>query len=246
MLKGKVALVTGASRGIGRAIALKLSKNGATVIVNYNGSYEKAKETIEEIKNLGNIAFLKKANVANSYECKEMIADIVKEHGRIDILINNAGITKDNLIIRMTEEEFDDVIAVNLKGTYNCIKFASKYMMKQRNGNILNVSSVSGMMGNIGQINYAASKAGVIGITKSSAKELCTRNIRVNALAPGFIESEMTDLLSEEIVKEGIKQIPLGRFGLAEEVANAALFLVGEESSYITGQVLKIDGGLVM
>jgi len=246
MLKGKVALVTGASRGIGRAIALKLSKNGATVIINYNGSYEKAKETIEEIKNLGNIAFLKKANVANSYECKEMIADIVKEHGRIDILINNAGITKDNLIIRMTEEEFDDVIAVNLKGTYNCIKFASKYMMKQRNGNILNVSSVSGMMGNIGQINYAASKAGVIGITKSSAKELCTRNIRVNALAPGFIESEMTDLLSEEIVKEGIKQIPLGRFGLAEEVANAALFLVGEESSYITGQVLKIDGGLVM
>jgi len=246
MLKGKVALVTGASRGIGRAIALKLSKNGATVIVNYNGSYEKAKETIEEIKNLGNIAFLKKANVANSYECKEMIAEIVKEHGRIDILINNAGITKDNLIIRMTEEEFDDVIAVNLKGTYNCIKFASKYMMKQRNGNILNVSSVSGMMGNIGQINYAASKAGVIGITKSSAKELCTRNIRVNALAPGFIESEMTDLLSEEIVKEGIKQIPLGRFGLAEEVANAALFLVGEESSYITGQVLKIDGGLVM
>jgi 3-oxoacyl-[acyl-carrier protein] reductase len=246
MFKEKVALVTGASRGIGRAIAVKLAENGAIVVVNFSGNQQAAKETADMIKAKGGTAYMKKADVSNTEECKQMIDEIVKELGRIDVLINNAGITKDNLILRMSEEDFDSVISVNLKGTFNCIKFASKYMMKNKSGNILNISSVVGIMGNAGQVNYAASKAGVIAITKSAAKELCSRNIRVNAIAPGFIVSDMTEKLSEEIKEEGIKQIPLGRFGMAEEVADLAVFLTREHSSYITGQVVNIDGGLIM
>lgn len=246
MLNEKVAIVTGASRGIGRATAKKLASLGAMVVINYNGSEDEAKKVKQEIIEEGGNAEIMQCNVADYIACEEFIKNVIETYGRIDILVNNAGITKDGLLIRMSEQDFSDVIDVNLKGTFNCIRFASRYMMKQRCGRIINLSSVVGVSGNAGQINYAASKAGVIGMTKSAAKELAGRGITVNAVAPGFIETDMTEILSEK-VKEGMKQqIPLGSFGKAEDVAGTIAFLASEEARYITGQVLHVDGGMVM
>ncbi|MCR5837327.1 MAG: 3-oxoacyl-[acyl-carrier-protein] reductase [Lachnospiraceae bacterium] len=244
MLEGKVAIVTGASRGIGAAIAKKLSKNGATVIVNYCGSAEAAKKVEEEIIDCGGEAVAVKCDVSNYEECKNFIDGIYKEYGQIDILVNNAGVTRDGLLMGMSEEDFDTVINTNLKGVFNCMRFVSRYMIKKKKGSIVNISSVSGVIGNPGQANYSASKAGVIGITKSAAKELAPRSIRVNAVAPGFVESDMTDKLSDEVKEKAKKVISLGRFGKAEEIASVVSFLAGDESSYLTGQVLKVDGGM--
>lgn len=246
MLNGKVAVVTGASRGIGKAIARKLAEQGAAVIINYNGSAGKAEEVKQEIISAGGIAETMQCNVADYDACEAFFKEIIAKFGRIDILVNNAGITKDGLLMRMSEEEFSGVIDVNLKGTFHCIRFASRQMMKQRSGRIINMSSVVGVAGNAGQINYAASKAGVIGMTKSAAKELAARGITVNAIAPGFIETDMTSVLSEKVKEETMRQIPLGRLGKGEDIAAAAVFLASEEAGYITGQVLHVDGGMVM
>lgn len=246
MLNGKVAVVTGASRGIGKAIARKLAEQGAAVIINYNGSAGKAEEVKQEIISAGGIAETMQCNVADYDACEAFFKEIIAKFGRIDILVNNAGITKDGLLMRMSEEEFSGVIDVNLKGTFHCIRFASRQMMKQRSGRIINMSSVVGVAGNAGQINYAASKAGVIGMTKSAAKELAARGITVNAIAPGFIETDMTSVLSEKVKEETMRQIPLGRLGQGEDIAAAAAFLASEEAGYITGQVLHVDGGMVM
>lgn len=246
MLNGKVALVTGAGRGIGRAIALALAEKGAFVVVNYNGSEEKAAETVNTIKASGGEAVSYQCNVADFTACGEMITALIKEYGHIDILVNNAGITKDNLLMKMSEEDFDNVINVNLKGCFNTIKHLSRYLLKQRSGKIINISSVSGVMGNPGQANYCASKAGVIGLTKSAARELGSRGITVNAIAPGFIETEMTEGLSDS-VKDALKeQTLLKRTGKAEEVAQVAAFLASEEAGYITGQVISVDGGMAV
>lgn len=246
MLKEKVAVVTGASRGIGKAVALKLASMGASVIVNYAGSKDKAESVVKQIEDMGGNAEAIQCDVSDFQMCKNFISDVQKKYGRIDILVNNAGITRDGLVMAMKEEDFDDVIATNLKGTFNCIRFVSRIMMKQRSGKIINMSSVSGVAGNAGQVNYSAAKAGVIGITKSMARELASRNIHVNAIAPGFIETDMTNTLSEKVREQAVLQIPLGRFGKAEEVAELAAFLAGENSNYITGQVFHIDGGMVM
>lgn len=246
MLKEKVAVVTGASRGIGKAIALKLASMDMTVIVNYAGSKEKAENVVKEIEEKGGRAEAIQCDVSDFTQCQKMIEDVHKRYGRIDILVNNAGITRDGLVMAMKEEEFDDVIATNLKGTFNCIRFVSRIMMKQRYGKIINMSSVSGVAGNAGQVNYSAAKAGVIGITKSMARELASRNVNVNAIAPGFIETDMTDALSDKVKEQAVSQIPLGRFGKAEEVAELAGFLAGDNSNYITGQVFHIDGGMVI
>lgn len=246
MLNGKVALVTGAGRGIGRAIALALAEKGAFVVVNYNGSGEKAEETVNAIKAAGGEAVSYQCNVADFTACGEMITALMKEYGHIDILVNNAGITRDNLLMKMSEEDFDHVISVNLKGCFNTIKHLSRYLLKQRSGKIINISSVSGVMGNPGQANYCASKAGVIGLTKSAARELGSRGITVNAIAPGFIETEMTEGLSDS-VKEALKdQTLLKRTGKAEEVAQVAVFLASEGADYITGQVISVDGGMAV
>ncbi|MBR6771076.1 MAG: 3-oxoacyl-[Lachnospiraceae bacterium] len=246
MLKGKVALVTGAGRGIGREIALTLGKNGATVIVNYNGSKEKAEETVAAITAQGGTAEAIQCNVASFEESNQMVQDILAKYGRVDILVNNAGITKDNLIMRMTEADYDAVMDTNLKGAFHMIRHLSRTFLKQRSGRIINISSVSGVMGNAGQSNYAASKAGLIGLTKSVARELASRGICVNAVAPGFIETEMTEVLSDE-VKENVKNVvPLGRMGTTQDVAELVLFLAGDKAGYITGQVLHVDGGLAM
>lgn len=246
MLEGKVAVVTGASRGIGKAIALAFAKEGATVIVNYNGSAAKAEAVVEEICQAGGQAEAVQCNVADFSACETFLADIVKRYKRIDILVNNAGITRDGLLMKMTEEDFDAVIQTNLKGAFNCTKFVSRQMLRQKAGRIINISSVSGIMGNAGQANYSASKAGVIGFTKSLAKEVASRNILVNAIAPGFIDTDMTKVLSDN-VKEGINaQIPLKRMGTPKEVAKVVKFLASEDSSYVTGQVINIDGGMVM
>lgn len=246
MLNGKVALVTGAGRGIGRAIALALAEKGAFVVVNYNGSEEKAAETVNTIKASGGEAVSYQCNVADFTACGEMITALIKEYGHIDILVNNAGITKDNLLMKMSEEDFDNVINVNLKGCFNTIKHLSRYLLKQRSGKIINISSVSGVMGNPGQANYCASKAGVIGLTKSAARELGSRGITVNAIAPGFIETEMTEGLSDS-VKDALKeQTLLKRTGKAEEVAQVAAFLASEGAGYITGQVISVDGGMAV
>lgn len=242
----KVALVTGASRGIGKAIALKFAKEGYMVVINYNGSEEKAVETKAEINASGGMAETVKCDVSDFKQCENLIKDIIKKYGKIDVLVNNAGITKDGLIMRMSEEDFMDVINVNLKGVFNCIRHASRYMMKQRSGKIINIASVVGVAGNVGQANYAAAKAGVIGLTKSAAKELASRNITVNAIAPGFIETDMTSVLSDDVKEKLKSQIPLGRFGSAEDVANATLFLASLETGYITGQVFHVDGGMIM
>ena len=245
-LTGKVAVVTGASRGIGRAIALRLAQEGAAVVINYNGSKERAQEVKTEIESAGGTAQIMQCDVADAASCDEMFQTIIKEFGRIDILVNNAGITRDGLLMKMAEEDFDAVIDTNLKGTFHCIRAVSRQMLRQRSGRIINLSSVSGVLGNAGQANYSASKAGIIGLTKSAARELASRNINVNAIAPGFVDTDMTITLSDK-VKEGAKgQIPLGRFGKPEEVAELALFLSSEKSDYITGQVINIDGGMVM
>lgn len=246
MLKGKIALVTGASRGIGKEIAIALAKEGAFVAVNYNGSKEKAEEVIQEIVSFGGKAKAYQCNVSDFEEASNLIAGLIKEHERIDILVNNAGITKDNLLMKMKEEEFDQVIDINLKGTFNCMKHISRQMLKQKSGKIINISSVSGILGNVGQANYCASKAGVIGLTKSAARELASRGITVNAVAPGFIETDMTQVLSESVREQATNQIPLGRFGKVEEIANMVCFLASDKANYITGQVISIDGGMAM
>lgn len=244
MLKNKVALVTGAGRGIGRAIAIALAKEGAEVIINYNGSEERAKEVKQTIEENGGKASIYKCNVSDFEACEAMIKDVVKEYGHLDILVNNAGITKDGLIMKMKEKDFDSVLNVNLKGTFNTIRHSARQMLKQRSGKIINISSVSGILGNAGQANYAASKAGVIGLTKTMARELGSRGITVNAIAPGFVDTEMTEILSEELKENACKQIILGRFGKPEDIANTAVFLASDKADYITGQVISVDGGM--
>ena len=246
MLNGKIAVVTGASRGIGKAIAMKFAQLGATVVINYNGSAQKAEEVKQSIIADGGRAVIKQCNVADYDACEAFIKEVIDQFGRIDILVNNAGITKDGLIMRMSEEDFTSVVDVNLKGTFYCIRFASRQMMKQRSGRIINMSSVVGISGNAGQINYAASKAGVIGMTKSAAKELASRGITVNAIAPGYIETDMTNVLSDKVKEETMKQIPLGRLGQTGDIAAAAAFLASDEAGYITGQVLAVDGGMAI
>lgn len=244
MLKNKIALITGAGRGIGRAIAIALAKESAEVVINYNGSEERAKEVKQTIEENGGKASIYKCNVSDFEACETMIREIVKEHGHLDILVNNAGITKDGLIMKMKEEDFDRVLNVNLKGTFNTIRHSARQMLKQRSGKIINISSVSGILGNVGQANYAASKAGVIGLTKTMARELGSRGITVNAIAPGFVDTEMTEVLSEEIRENACKQIILGRFGKPEDIANVAVFLASDKADYITGQVISVDGGM--
>nr|WP_239565237.1 3-oxoacyl-[acyl-carrier-protein] reductase [Brevibacillus fulvus] len=245
-MTGKTALVTGASRGIGRAIALRLAEAGADVVINYAGSEAAAAETAAKVKEMGREALIVRANVANGEEVNEMFKAALDRFGKIDILVNNAGITRDNLIMRMKEEEWDEVINTNLKGVFNCIKAATRPMMKQRSGKIINITSVVGVLGNPGQANYVAAKAGVIGLTKTSARELASRGITVNAIAPGFIATDMTDQLSEELKSAMLTQIPLGRLGQAEEIAQVVCFLASPAADYMTGQTLHVDGGMYM
>ena len=245
-LAGKFALVTGASRGIGREIALELARQGANVAVNFAGSEAKANEVVDEIKALGRDAFAVKCNVADTEAVSEMVKATVDRFGRLDILVNNAGITRDNLLMRMKEDEWDDVINTNLKGVFLCTKAVTRQMMKQRVGRIINIASVVGVSGNPGQANYVAAKAGVIGLTKTTAKELASRNITVNAIAPGFITTDMTDQLSEEVKAEMLKQIPLARLGEPKDIAKITAFIASDDSSYITGQTLHVNGGMVM
>ena len=246
MLTGKVALVTGAGRGIGRQIALTLAAQNAFVIVNYNGSKDKAEETVSEIKAAGGDAVSYKCNVSDFEECQQMITAIIKEYKHIDILVNNAGITRDGLIMKMSEDDYDAVLDTNLKGTFNTIRHMSRYFLKQKSGRIINISSVSGILGNAVQANYSASKAGVIGLTKAVARELASRGITVNAVAPGFVDTDMTDALSDSAKENLISQIPLGRTGKPQDIANAVLFLASDAAGYITGQVLSVDGGMAI
>ncbi|WP_404432926.1 3-oxoacyl-[acyl-carrier-protein] reductase [Sutcliffiella horikoshii] len=246
MLKGKTAVVTGASRGIGRAVALELAEQGANVVVNYSGSEAKAYEVVEAIKEMGSEAIAVRCNVGNMEDVQAMMKEALTHFGTIDILVNNAGITRDNLLMRMKEDEWDDVININLKGVFNATKAVTRQMMKQRSGRIINIASIVGVMGNAGQANYVAAKAGVIGLTKSTARELASRHITVNAIAPGFITTDMTDKLTEEVKSEMLKQIPLARFGEAKDIASVVSFLASEKSAYITGQTLHVDGGMVM
>ena len=246
MLSGKVAIVTGASRGIGRETALTLAGYGATVIVNYCGSKDKAEAVVEEITAAGGTAKAYQGDVSDFDVAKEMITSVKKEFGSIDILVNNAGITKDGLLMGMSESDFDSVIDVNLKGTFNMMRFVSRQMLRQRSGRMISMASVVGIAGNAGQANYAASKAGIIGMTKSAARELASRGITVNAVAPGFIETEMTAVLSEEVKKATAAQIPLGHFGKPEDIAKTVAFLASDDAAYITGQVIQVDGGMVI
>ena len=242
----RVALVTGASRGIGRAIALRLAAEGCYVVINYNGSKEKAEEVQQEILQAGGQAHIYQCNVADFQACGEMFKDTISKMGHLDILVNNAGITKDGLLIGMSEEDFSKVVDTNLKGTFYCIRHAARTMIKQKKGRIINLSSIVGISGNAGQANYAASKAGVIGLTKSAAKELASRGITVNAIAPGFICTDMTQVLPEQVKEKIWAQIPMGGFGNPQDVAAAAAFFASEEAGYITGQVLMVDGGMAM
>ncbi len=246
MLNGKIALVTGASRGIGRAIAIELAAAGADVLVNYAGNETAAQQVVQAIENLGRTALLYKANVSVSAEVEKMVEFALKHFGKIDIVVNNAGITRDNLLMRMKDEEFDDVVNTNLKGVFNCIKAVTRPMMKQRSGRIINISSVVGVIGNAGQANYVAAKAGVIGMTKSVARELASRNITVNCVAPGFIETDMTDKLSSDMKDALLKQIPLGVLGQPEQIAKVVRFLASDDASYMTGQTIHVDGGMYM
>ncbi len=245
-MEKQVALVTGASRGIGKQIALTLASEGYDVIVNYNGSEDRANEVVKECIALGSDSIAVKANVADFASVEEMVKTIMDKYGRIDCLVNNSGITKDTLLLRMSEEDFASVIDVNLKGTFHCIKHVSKVMMKQRSGSIINMASVIGLIGNVGQANYAASKAGIIGLSKSVAKELAARGIRCNAIAPGFIATEMTEVLDEKVKDAIMANIPLKQFGSVEDVANMVAFLASDKSAYVTGQVFNVDGGMVM
>ncbi|EGQ1568164.1 3-oxoacyl-[acyl-carrier-protein] reductase [Staphylococcus sp. EG-SA-6] len=242
----KSALVTGASRGIGRSIALQLAEEGYNVAVNYAGSKEKAEAVVEEIKAKGVDSFAIQANVADADEVKAMIKEVVSQFGSLDVLVNNAGITRDNLLMRMKEQEWDDVIDTNLKGVFNCIQKAIPQMLRQRSGAIINLSSVVGAVGNPGQANYVATKAGVIGLTKSAARELASRGITVNAVAPGFIVSDMTDALSDELKEQMLTQIPLARFGQDTDIANTVAFLASDKAKYITGQTIHVNGGMYM
>ena len=246
MLTGKIALVTGAARGIGKEIALTLAAYGATVIVNYNGSKERAEAVVSEIKANGGEAEAVQCNVADFAASESMVKEVLAKYGKVDILVNNAGITKDNLIMRMSEADYDAVLDTNLKGAFNMIRHLSRAFLKQRSGKIINISSVSGVMGNAGQSNYSASKAGLIGLTKSVARELASRNVCVNAVAPGFIATEMTEVLSEDYMNKMKEMIPLGKMGSTKDIANMVLFLAGNQSDYITGQVIHVDGGMVM
>ena len=244
--KEKVVLVTGASRGIGRAIALEFGKRGATVIVNYNSSAAPANETLEQIKASGGDGMVYQADVSNDEKVEEMFKQITTQYGKIDVLVNNAGTTKDNVIMMLKPDDFDTVINTNLRSAWLCCKAASRAMMRKRTGRIINITSVVGIAGNGGQTNYSASKAGMIGLTKSLAKEVASRGITVNAVAPGFIATDMTSELSEEVNATALSHIPLARMGTAEEVAKAVLFLASDDATYITGQVLVVDGGMVM
>ena len=245
-MERKVALVTGGSRGIGKEVAKEFAKNGYNLAINYVSDNTNVEELQKEFKELGAESLFIKTDVTNFNDCENMVKSIIEKYGRIDVLVNNAGITKDNLLIRMKEEEFDKVININLKGTFNVTKNIVPYMIKQKLGNIVNISSVVGVVGNAGQCNYSASKAGIIGFTKSLAKELASRNIKVNAVAPGFIQTDMTDVLSDTVKENINSQIPLKRMGTANEVAKVVYFLASDASSYITGQVINVDGGMVM
>jgi 3-oxoacyl-[acyl-carrier protein] reductase len=245
-LSGKVALITGSARGIGRAIAERFSAEGAIIVVNDVGSDAGARETLAALEAGGGKGTVEMFDVSDAAQVEAAVKDIMESHGRIDILVNNAGITRDNLLLRMSEEEFDAVLRVNLKGTYLLTKAVTRHMMKQRSGRVVNISSVVGMMGNAGQSNYAAAKAGIIGFTKATARELAARNIAVNAIAPGFIRTAMTAGLPEAVQKGFLAQIPLGRFAEPREVAELALFLASDAASYITGQVIGINGGMYM
>ena len=242
----KCALITGATRGIGKQIAITLAKQGYNIALNYRKENEELENTKKEIEKIGVQVLAVKGDVANFENCENFVKQVIERFGQIDVLVNNAGITKDMLLMRMKKEDFEQVIDTNLVGTFNVTKNVISYMMKARSGNIVNISSVVGISGNSGQTNYSASKAGIIGFTKSLAKEVASRNIRVNAVAPGFIETNMTDVLKDDIKEEISKNIPLKRMGTADDVANAVKFLVSEESSYITGQVIQVDGGMLM
>lgn len=246
MLEGKVALVTGASHGIGREIALTFARYGAKVAVNYNGSAEAAQHTVEQILAEGGEAFAVQASVADYEACGRMVQEVMERYGKLDILVNNAGITKDNLVMKISEEDFDAVIDTNLKGSFNCIKQVYRPFLKQKSGRIINMTSVTGILGNPGQANYAASKAGVIGLTKSVARELASRGITVNAIAPGFIDTKMTEAMSDAAKEAVLKQIPLARVGQPKDIAEMAAFLASEKAAYITGQVISVDGGMHM
>lgn len=246
LLDGKIALVTGGSRGIGRAVAIALAQEGAAVAINYAGNVAAAEEVQQAIAAAGGKAMLVQADVASAESVDEMVKKVMDEFGRIDILVNNAGITRDGLLMRMKESDWDAVLNTNLKGIFNCTKAVSKHMMKQRSGRIVNMASVVGLTGNAGQANYAAAKAGVTGFSKSVAKELASRGITVNMIAPGFIDTDMTAVLPEKVRVEIAQGIPLNRLGLPEEVAKAVIFLVSDNASYITGQIINVDGGMVM
>ena len=246
MLTGKVAVVTGASRGIGRMIAKVLAGEGAQVIVNYNGSQERAEETVRAIVEAGGKAEAVRCDVSYFEKSGEMMDYVIKTYGHVDILVNNAGITRDGLLMRMSEEDFDAVVRTNMKGAFNCMRHVARQMIRQKSGRIINISSVSGVLGNGGQVNYAASKAGIIGMTKSAARELASRGITVNAIAPGFINTEMTEVLSDAVKEGAAAQIPMKVFGETEDVAWAAVYLASDRARYITGQVLCVDGGMAM
>ncbi len=242
----KTALITGATRGIGKQIALTLAQNGYDIAINYRTENDALKETKKQIEEKGVKCLTVQGDVSNFEDCEKFVKEIIEEYGKIDVLVNNAGITKDTLLMRMKKEDFEDVIDTNLVGTFNVTKNVISHMMKARSGRIINISSVVGVAGNAGQTNYSASKAGMIGFTKSLAKEVASRGILVNAVAPGFIETGMTDVLKEEIKEEIAKSIPLKRIGTTQDVANLVKFLAGEDSTYITGQVINVDGGMIM
>ena len=246
LLDGKIALVTGGSRGIGRAVAIELAKEGAAVAINYAGNKAAAEEVQSIITQMGGKAMIIQADVSDEKSAMQMVEEVIAQLGGIDILVNNAGITRDGLFIRMKEEDWNAVINTNLTGIFNCTKVAAKYMMKKRSGRIINMSSVYGIMGNAGQTNYAAAKAGVIGFTKSLAREMASRGITVNAVAPGFIATDMTAAMPEKAQEHVLTSIPLGKMGKPEDIANAVLFLASDKASYITGQVIHVDGGMVM
>lgn len=246
MLKGKVVLITGASRGIGKEIAIACGREGANVVVNYYGSKEKAEEVVSKIKEFGSMAIAVQADIRSEEEAKRLVDETLLQFQTIDILVNNAGITRDNLILRMSEQDYIDVVNTNLLGPFFMMKYVSKVMIRKRSGRIINLSSIVGVKGNAGQVNYAASKAGIIGMTKSLAKELAARQITVNAIAPGFIQTEMTEKMTDEAKHTVMEQIPLKRFGAVEDISNLVLFLASERSSYITGQTILVDGGLGM